>query len=158
MRGVNTREVNMYAVRSNAGHVVRRFTTREAAEAFVRGQRTSRSPASNFNRYRSLPVDRERGSPIHQYGDVWKAFVGNHWTVPTSVLLDELRGIKAVVQQKKRFDSVKLARMSGVVLPPIEIGVYRDGSGYLIDGNHRLADARRAKLPAIETTFTFGGV
>jgi len=50
---------------------------------------------------------------------------------------------------------VQRARREGVSLPPIEIGVFQDGSGWIVDGNHRLVAARRAKDDSIEVIFTF---
>jgi hypothetical protein len=35
--------------------------------------------------------------------------------------------------------------------------VFRDGSAWIVDGNHRLADARRARLPSVAVVFTFVG-
>jgi len=47
--------------------------------------------------------------------------------------------------------------MSGASLPPLEVAVYRDGNGWIVDGNHRLVDARKAKLPFVMARFTFVG-
>jgi len=49
------------------------------------------------------------------------------------------------------------ARKEGLSLPAIELGVFRDGTAWIVDGNHRLIDARKARLPSVPVTFTFVG-
>lgn len=72
-----------------------------------------------------------------------------------TVPLAELSGLKAVVQHKNRVASVHSALESDVELSPIEIGVYKGGGGWIVDGNHRLAEARCYKRPTIDVRFTF---
>lgn len=108
-----------------------------------------------FNKYRSLPRDMDRGSPLDQWGTVHAWRLGTYWTIPADVPLQELSGIKAVIQSKARLADIRQARERGLALPPIELGVFRDGSVWLIDGNHRLADARKARLPSLPVVFTF---
>jgi hypothetical protein len=109
------------------------------------------------NKYRSAPADPDRGSPIHQYGELNAWRVGDYWTVAVDVPLSELAALKPVLQSKSRLASMREARLNGVALPPIEIGVFPDGSGWLMDGNHRLLDARKAGLASVESIFTFAG-
>lgn len=108
-----------------------------------------------FDKYRSLPADPDRGSPRSAYGPPSYHLVGDYWTVPVVVPLESLSGLRATAIDKARLRSVQQARREGVRLPPIEIGVFQNGSGWIVDGNHRLVAARRAKDDAIEVVFTF---
>lgn len=83
--------------------------------------------------------------------------LGSYWTVETDVPLSELAVLRPVIQSKARLASVTAARKAGKPLPTLELGIYRDGSAWIVDGNHRLIDARRATLPSIPVTFTFVG-
>jgi hypothetical protein len=81
--------------------------------------------------------------------------VGDYWTVPVAAPLEDLNSLRATAIDKARLRSVQQARREGVRLPPIEIGVFQNGSGWIVDGNHRLVAARRAKDDSIEVIFTF---
>ena len=119
--------------------------------------RAIEAAATSFERYRLLPVDEAAGSPIAQWGAINAYRVGPHWTIPVTVPLSELSGLKAVVQDRQRVSSVHEALTSGVALPPIEVGVYKGGGAWIVDGNHRLAEARKAKRPTVDVRFTFAG-
>ena len=108
-----------------------------------------------FDKYRSLPADPDRGSPRAAYGPPSYHLVGDYWTVPVVIPLEDLNGLRATAIDKARLRSVQQARKEGVRLPPIEIGVFQSGSGWIVDGNHRLVAARRAKDDAVEVIFTF---
>jgi hypothetical protein len=108
-------------------------------------------------RYRDLPRDEARRSPLDVYGAVHAGRLGSWWTVPVFVPLAELAGLRAVVMDRNRMTSVRQARLDGVGLPPIEVSVHPDGSAWIVDGNHRLVDARRSRQPGIWATFTFVG-
>lgn len=69
----------------------------------------------------------------------------------------ELSSVRAVVQSKSRLRSIEDARAAGEETPPIELAVYKDGSAWIVDGNHRLSAARRLKLATIPVIFTFVG-
>lgn len=112
---------------------------------------------SDFTKYRDLPADPYRGSPVHQWGAVHSFRLGTYWTEPVEVPVSELASLRPVLQSKSRLKSVANARLEGVDLPPIEIGVFRDGSGWIVDGNHRLIDARQAGLYSVPVIFTFVG-
>jgi hypothetical protein len=58
----------MYAVRTKTGRVVRRFATRAAAEHFVRGSRTSRSPSSLLEQRLAEFVSIARQPSVDQWG------------------------------------------------------------------------------------------
>jgi hypothetical protein len=113
---------------------------------------TERGP---FDRYRALPADPDRGSPRAAYGPPSYHLVGDYWTVPVVVPLEDLSSLRATAIDKARLRSVQRAREEGVKLPPIEIGVFQNGSGWIVDGNHRLVAARRAKDDSVEVVFTF---
>jgi hypothetical protein len=108
-----------------------------------------------FDKYRSLPADPDRGSPRSAYGPPSYHLVGDYWTVSAIVPLEELNSLRATAIDKARLRSVQQARGEGVWLPPIEIGVFQNGSGWIVDGNHRLVAARRAKDDSVEVVFTF---
>jgi hypothetical protein len=112
---------------------------------------------AGFNKYRDLPTDADRGNPLHAWGVIHANKLGTYWTVAVDVPLSELAVFRPVVQSTTRLKSVTSARKLGKPLPPIEIGVYRNGSGWLVDGNHRLIDARKAGLPRVSAIFTFVG-
>lgn len=116
------------------------------------------SMPATFDKYRNRCCrDPDRGSPLDQWGAAHAWRLGTYWTVPVEVPLQDLAHIQAVVQSKARLADIRRARERDVPLPPIEVSVFRDGSAWLVDGNHRLADARRAHLPSIPVTFTFVG-
>ena len=50
-----------------------------------------------------------------------------------------------------------MARQKGITLSPIELGVSRHGYVWIVDGNHRLSEARESGQAAIVARFTFGG-
>jgi hypothetical protein len=110
-----------------------------------------------FNIYRTLPVDSARGNPQHTWGTVHANKLGTYWTVDTDVPLTELANLRPVMQSSSRLKSVATARKEGKPLPAIELGVFKDGSAWIVDGNHRLIDARKARLPSVPVTFTFVG-
>jgi hypothetical protein len=103
-------------------------------------------------RYRALPRDDGAGRPSRQHGDV-----GSYWTVPVLVPLSELTGLRAIIYNFGRLFRVRTARQKGIALPPIQIGVNRHGHMWLIDGNHRLTEARDSGQQDILARFTFGG-
>lgn len=107
--------------------------------------------------YRNLPADEVRGNPLHAWGSIHANKLGTYWTIPVDVPLRNLSGLRPVVQSKTRLASVLTALRSGVELPPIEVAVYRDGSAWIVDGNHRLIATRRLRLSTIPVTFTFVG-
>jgi hypothetical protein len=110
-----------------------------------------------LNKYRGLPRDKLRGSPLHQWGQINVHRLGTYWTESVEVPLRELSSVRAVVQSKSRLRSIEDARASGEETPPIELAVYEDGSAWIVDGNHRLSAARRLKLATIPVIFTFVG-
>ena len=110
-----------------------------------------------FNKYRRLPSDETFGNPLHKYGTVHSDRLGSYWTIAVDVPATELAGLRPVVQSRARLRDVTAARKAGHYLPPIELGVFRDGSAWIVDGNHRLADARQARLPSVPAVFTFVG-
>lgn len=122
---------------------------REIAEAL--------SAPRGFNRYRDLPVDEALGNPLHAWGSVHADKLGSYWTVVVDVPLTELAGLRPVVQSAARLKSVTSARKEGKFLPPVELGVFKNGMAWIVDGNHRLIDARKARLPCVPVTFTFVG-
>jgi GNAT superfamily N-acetyltransferase len=132
--------------------------SRHLSESGARFAARNRAAASavTFNRYRDLPLDPYAGSPLAQYGQVHAASLGEYWTVPVNVPLIDLSSLRAMAQSKSRLTSIRNARLRGVPLPPIEIAVYQNGSGWIVDGNHRLVDARKAQLASIPVRFTFG--
>jgi hypothetical protein len=103
-------------------------------------------------RYRSLAPDRSAGVPWRQHGEV-----GSYWTVPTRVPLSELTGLTAIVFNIGRLHRVRRARQDGVPLPPIRLGVKYSGRIWIIDGNHRVTEARESGQHDIEAVFTFAG-
>jgi hypothetical protein len=113
--------------------------------------------ASGFNRYRSLSPDEALGSPLYKYGTVHAGRLGSYWTTSVDVPTVDLAGLRPVVQSKGRLREVANARKAGISLPSIELGVFRDGSAWIVDGNHRLVDARQAQLPSVPVVFTFVG-
>jgi hypothetical protein len=94
---------------------------------------------------------------LHKYGTVHADRLGSYWTIAVDVPATELAGLRPVVQSRARLREVTAARKAGYYLPPIELGVFRDGSAWIVDGNHRLADARQARLPSAPAVFTFVG-
>ena len=110
-----------------------------------------------FNAYRDLPADPTRGNPLHAWGAVHASKLGSYWTIPVAVPLAELAALRPVVASKARLASVARARQDGVALPPIEVGVFPQGGAWIVDGNHRLVDARQARLAAVPVVFTFVG-
>lgn len=146
--------VNRWIERARSGdrHARKKTPTqlnREIAEVLA-------SPRG-FNRYRDLPVDEAHGNPQHAWGAVHANRLGSYWTVAMAVPLAELAGLRPVMQSSARLKSVTAARKAGLVLPPIELGVFKDGTAWIVDGNHRLIDARKAQLPNLPVTFTFVG-
>lgn len=111
----------------------------------------------NLNKYRSIPPDPFKGSPLHQWGSVHASRLGTYWTLPVVVPLNELSSLRAVNQNKHRVASIVQAIADEKQLPPIEIGVFKDGSAWIVDGNHRLLAARRLKQPSVDVVFTFVG-
>jgi len=123
----------------------------EIAEALAgRGSR-------GFNRYRYLSPDDARGNPLRAWGQLHADKLGSYWTIDVDVPLKELALLRPVLQSKTRLKSVTTARKAGKPLPPLELGIYQDGSAWIVDGNHRLIDALQAGLPSIPVTFTFVG-
>lgn len=110
-----------------------------------------------FNRYRHLSPDDARGNPLHAWGQLHADKLGSYWTIAVDVPLKELALLRPVLQSKARLKSVTTARREGKPLPPLELGIYQDGSAWIVDGNHRLIDARQAGLASIPVTFTFVG-
>ncbi|MCJ7598224.1 MAG: hypothetical protein MUO41_06300 [Methyloceanibacter sp.] len=123
----------------------------EIAEALAGGG------SRGFNNYRHLSPDEARGNPLHAWGQLHADKLGSYWTIEVDVPLRELAVLRPVLQSKARLRSVTAARKAGKPLPPLELGVYRDGSAWIVDGNHRLIDARQAGLASIPVTFTFVG-
>lgn len=123
----------------------------EIAEALAGGG------SRGFNRYRHLSPDEARGNPLHAWGQLHADKLGSYWTIEVDVPLRELAALRPVLQSQARLRSVTTARKAGKPLPPLELGVYRDGSAWIVDGNHRLIDARQAGLASIPVTFTFVG-
>ena len=83
--------------------------------------------------------------------------LGSYWTVPTRIPLMELTGLPAFVHTWWRLQSIEQAKRDGVCLPPIELGVHPDGRIWLVDGNHRLTEARQSGRYDIEARLTFVG-
>ena len=107
--------------------------------------------------YRALPIDETRGNPLHTWGQIHADKLGTYWTVTVDLPLRELTSLRPVVQSKARLSSVIAALRSGKPLPPVELGVFRDGSAWIVDGNHRLIAARKERLETLPVTFTFVG-
>lgn len=112
---------------------------------------------AGFNKYRMLPPDEILGNPLYKYGAVHAHRLGSYWTVAVDVPLTELAALRPVVQSRGRLRDVMEARKAGILLPPIELGVFLDGSAWIVDGNHRLADAQKAGLASVPVVFTFVG-
>lgn len=110
-----------------------------------------------FNVYRDLPADELRGNPLHAWGALHAAKLGTYWTIPVDVPLTALGTLRPVMQSKARLSSIIAALRAGKPLPPVELGVFRDGSAWLVDGNHRLIAARKERLATLPVTFTFVG-
>lgn len=110
-------------------------------------------------KYRDVPVDESRGSPIYAWGESNRWRLGTTWSEVVQVPLEELSSLKEVVQDKKRLDSILGCIRDGKeeVLPPVEIGVFQNGSAWIVDGNHRLRAYRKLKRQTIPATFTFVG-
>jgi hypothetical protein len=102
--------------------------------------------------YRALAQDHRAGRPRRQDGDV-----GTYWTVPVPVPLSELTGVQATIFNIGRLYRVRMARQKSIMLPPIQLGVSRHGRVWIVDGNHRLSEARESGQPTIMTRFTFSG-
>ena len=102
--------------------------------------------------YRALARDHGAGQPRRQQGDV-----GTYWTVPVPVPLSEMTGVRATVFNIGRLARVRMARQKGIMLSPIQLGVSRHGYVWVVDGNHRLSEARESGQAAIMARFTFGG-
>lgn len=111
-----------------------------------------RPTVSAMSKYRTLSPDPAAGKPERRHGDV-----GSYWTVAVLVPLSELTCLPPTRVVLARLRYVRMARKNGTVLPPIEIGVNSRGAPWLIDGNHRLTEARQARQAAILTKFTFAG-
>ena len=107
----------------------------------------------NLNAYRNVPPDYARDIRRETPAN-FKYLVGDYWTVPVEVSLEDLAGIRTVTNPN-RLQSVVDAMRDGVQLPPLEIAVHQDGSGTLIDGNHRLSAARRLMWKFITIQLTF---
>ena len=112
---------------------------------------------AGFSKYRGLPPDETLGNPLHKYGSVHAGRLGSYWTTAVDVPATELTSLRPVVQSRARLRDVTNARKAGRSLPPVELGVFQDGSAWIVDGNHRLADARQARLPSVPVVFTFVG-
>lgn len=140
-------------VAEQTGGIVEEYDDRTAPllSAVLEGTK----PSSWTARYRQLSPDPSKGSPLDQWGVVNRWRLGNYWTVPVEVPLSELITVKAKAQTKARIASIKQARKNGIVLPPIELAVFTDGSTWIVDGNHRLLEARQAGLSTLPVTFTF---
>lgn len=110
-----------------------------------------------FDAYRRLPVDDSRGNPLHSMGAIHADKIGSYWTAPVDLRLADLSSLRPIKQSEERVRSIQLARKAGVALPPIELGVFRDGSAWIVDGNHRLIHARKVGLPSVPVVFTFVG-
>jgi hypothetical protein len=123
----------------------------EIAEVLVGGS------SVGFNVYRHLPPDEARGNPLHAWGQLHADKLGSYWTIEVDVPLTGLASLRPVRQTAARLKSITTARKAGKPLPPLELGIYRDGSAWIVDGNHRLIDARQAGLTSIPATFTFVG-
>lgn len=113
--------------------------------------------SAGFNKYRGLLPDETRGNPLYKYGAVHAGRLGSYWTTEVGVPVTELASLHPVVQSRARLRDVMEARKAGLALPPIELGVFRDGSAWIVDGNHRLVDAQRAQLSSVPVVFTFVG-
>lgn len=131
--------------------------TRRKLDAEINEVLTRSLEAVGFNKYRGLPRDEAAGNPLYKYGTVHADRLGSYWTTEVDVPATELAHLRPVVQSRGRLLEVMKARKEGRVLPPIELGVFRDGSAWIVDGNHRLVDARRARLPSVPVIFTFVG-
>lgn len=111
-----------------------------------------------FDAYRALPIDETRGNPLHAWGAIHADKLGTYWTVPVDLPLQELTALRPVMQSKARLASVIHALRAGDPLPAVELGVYRGGSAWIVDGNHRLIAARKERLSTVPVTFTFVGM
>ncbi len=111
----------------------------------------------DFNKYRAIEPDEQRGNPLYSYGSTWSWKLGSYWTVPVMVPVSELVCLRPVVQTKARLQSVREARERGIDLPAVEVGVFAGGTGWIVDGNHRLADAIANGDSFVPVTFTFAG-
>jgi hypothetical protein len=96
----------------------------------------------------------EKSGRLHDY---WKRRVGSCWTIPVLLSLAELRGFQPVIHTRARLQSIRSAVRSGIALPPIELGVFDNSTAWLIDGNHRLTEARESGRPSILARLTFVG-
>lgn len=145
------------ATRIAADHLVEDPAYYTHLEAMERQENPRpRKTRCDFNRYRSLPSDVDKGSPLQAYGHIHAYRLGSYWTVPVDVPTDELRCLQRdIVTEKHRLASVRAADPS--LLPPVEIGVFQDGSAWIVDGNHRLAHALSTDAPTVSVTFTFVG-
>ena len=107
-----------------------------------------------FDLYSHLPSDGgsdpRRGVPAYA-----ASCLGSYWTEEAAVPLEHLADVDAAAISDTRWASVAQARRDGKALPPIEISVWRNGETYLVDGNHRLEDARESGQPNIRVKFTF---
>lgn len=107
-----------------------------------------------YQLYKHLPPDDRAGDPRRGVPHGCLFMVGSYWTVPTAVPLQHLGDVDAAAISDDRAASVAAAR--GVTkLPPIEIAAWTNGDTYIIDGNHRLEDARENEDATIEVVFTF---
>lgn len=120
-------------------------------------EQESRKISKLLSKYRQMPADDNRGNPLRSYGAVHAGRLGSYWTIQVDVPLADLGQLRPVLQSKARLKSVRDARERGMDLPPVEIAVYRDGSAWIVDGNHRLIDARQAGMSSIPVVFTFVG-
>ena len=109
----------------------------------------------DLDSYRSLPADPNRDSPRRTYGPPSHHLLGDYWTIPVEVPLEDLQGLRAVAINPERLRSIRQAHREDMELPPIEIAVFKNGTAWIVDGNHRLVAARRAADDSITVIFTF---
>lgn len=81
--------------------------------------------------------------------------LGNYWTKPVDVPIEELANIEIAAVSDRSKARVKAAAEEGKELPPVEIAVWRDGETHVLDGNHRIAEARERGSSSIKVKFTF---
>lgn len=143
------------AVMDEREPAIERGRAMEAMQERMKGRREN--PACDLNRYRGIDRDDDAGSPLHAWGAVHANRLGSYWTIPVDVPVVDLLSCFKPFATASRLKSVKAARLRGDRLPPIEIAVFSNGTGWIVDGNHRLADADRSGTRTIATRFTFVG-
>lgn len=107
-----------------------------------------------FDLYHRTPPG--RGGDPRRGVPAWAASqLGSYWTEPVDVPLHCLEDVDAAAISDDRAADVASARINKIELPPIEIAVRKSGDTYLVDGNHRLEDARESGADSINVMFTF---